>query len=73
MRGASLPPPKPTCRVSLSICISSACFSCSRRLRSPSNSSTFNLEGDHDITRCHYSPAQMEGHGWGVWGRCSSG
>ncbi|EDL19128.1 mCG145979, partial [Mus musculus] len=34
-----------------------------RRLRSPSSSSTFNLQGDHDITRCHCSPAQMEGHG----------
>lgn len=57
--------PKPTCRVSLSICISSACFSCSKRLRSPSSSSTFNLQEDDGVTRCCYSPAMMEGHGHG--------
>lgn len=61
--------PRPTCRVSLSICISSACFSCSRRLRSPSSSSTFNLQEDHSMTRCRHGHCLVviQGQGGSQW------
>lgn len=41
---------KLTCRVSRSSCASSAFFSSSRRLRSASSSSTFNLQGEQTMT-----------------------
>ena len=46
-----------TCSVSRSSCASSVVFSSSRRLRSASSSSTFNLQGEQTVTGGHYSMA----------------
>ena len=54
-----------TCRVSRSSCASSAVFSSSRRLRSASSSSTFNLQGEQTVTGGHCSTASGQGTGKG--------
>lgn len=52
-----------TCSVSRSSCASSVFFSSSRRLRSASSSSTFNLQGEQTVTGGHCSMASGQGTG----------
>lgn len=49
-------PPTRTCRVNRSSCISSIFLSSSRRLRSPSSSSIFNLQEEPDHEDTVHSP-----------------